>query len=119
MKSFFNSFIYALRGVKFAIETGRNMRIHILSLVLVIIAGFYFHLSPIEWCVVCICSAMVLAAEIFNTAIERLVDYVSDKHTKQAANIKDAAAGAVLVCAVFALVIACLIFLPKIFICFE
>jgi len=73
---------------------------------------FFFGITRTEWIVIILCIGVVIAAELFNTAIERLVDLVSPERHPIAGQVKDIAAGAVLVCAVAAAIIGIIIFLP-------
>ena len=73
-------------------------------------AGFYFHVSANEWLVLLLISALVLALETINSAIEKLCDLYTKETHPQIKRIKDIAAGAVLISAIFALVIAIVIF---------
>lgn len=115
LKDIFKSFGYAFRGIKYAVCGELNMKIHIFVAIGVIVAGFLFHISFLEWTAVIICIGMVFSAEIFNTAIESLVDYISFEKHPMAGKIKDLAAAAVVVCAVCSAIIGCLIFIPKFF----
>lgn len=81
------------------------------------LGGFHFQITSTEWCIVLICFGLVLAAEAFNTAIERLVNLVSPDYHPIAGDVKDVAAGAVLICAIFAAIIGCIIFLPYLIDC--
>ena len=83
----------------------------------VTIAGIHFGITPTEWCIVIICFGLVLAAEGFNTAIERLVDLVSPDYHPIAGDVKDVAAGAVLICAIAAAIIGGIIFLTYLLNC--
>ena len=87
--------------------------IHAVFAVLVIGAGFYFGLEPLEWGMVILAIAMVLSAEAFNTSLEALTDLASPEHHELARKTKDTAAGAVLLLAMGAVVIGLIIFLPK------
>lgn len=116
MRRFFKSFGYAAKGLTFALQTQLNLRIHLVAAVLVLLAGWYVGLSAVEWTVVLLCIALVIALELVNTAIEVLVDLVSPEWNHKAGIVKDVAAAAVLVAAVIALVVAILIFAPKIFV---
>src|SRR5699024_12017447 len=78
----------------------------------VTIAGIRLEITRTEWLVILLCFAMVLAAEAFNTAIERLVNLVSPDYHPVAGDVKDIAAGAVLICAIFAAIIGLIIFVP-------
>lgn len=108
-----HSFRYAWKGLADMLRTQPNARIHLLAAALATGAGFYFHLSPLEWTAVVGCMGLVIALEAVNTAIEYLTDLVSPEFHPLAGKAKDAAAAAVLVAAIGAVVIALLIFLPK------
>lgn len=109
MKGFLNSFKYALKGIRLSVKQ-RNMRIHLLCALAVILLGFYFKIKIGEWCILFLCIALVLSLEIINTAIEHLVDLVSPDRHATAEKIKDLAAGAVLVSAIITAVIGAVIF---------
>ena len=109
------SFGYAFKGIVSLIRREHNAWIHCTAIVLVTIGGFYFGLTLTEWCIVVLCFGIVLAAEGFNTAIERLVDLVSPDFHPIAGDVKDIAAGAVLICAIAAAIIGGIIFIPYIF----
>lgn len=108
------SFGYAFKGIASLIRKEHNAWIHCTAIVLVTMGGFYFGITPTEWCIVVLCFGIVLAAEGFNTAIERLVDLVSPDFHPIAGDVKDIAAGAVLICAIVAAIIGGIIFLPYI-----
>ena len=110
----FNSFRYAFNGILELFRAEPNARIHLVFTILVIIMGWYLEISRIEWCVVILCIASVLAAEAFNTALENLTDLVSPGQNSLAGKTKDVAAGAVLICAIGAAIAGLIIFLPKI-----
>ena len=78
----------------------------------VIIAGIVLGITRTEWIMVVMCIGTVIAAELFNTAIEKLVDLVSPERHPVAGRVKDIAAGAVLICAVAAAFIGLIIFIP-------
>ena len=78
----------------------------------VIIAGIVLGITRTEWIMVVMCIGTVIAAELFNTAIEKLVDLVSPERHPVAGRGKDIAAGAVLICAVAAAIIGLIIFIP-------
>lgn len=106
------SFGYAFKGIGSLLKKEHNAWIHCSAIVLVTIAGFYFGITPTEWCIVVLCFGIVLAAEGFNTAIERLVDLVSPDYHPIAGDVKDVAAGAVLICALAAAIVGFIVFLP-------
>ena len=112
LKKRIKSFGYAFKGIASLIRKEHNAWIHCIAIVVVTFAGFYFGITPTEWCIVTICFGLVLAAEGFNTAIERLVDLVSPEYHPIAGDVKDVAAGAVLICAICASIAGCIVFLP-------
>lgn len=112
LKKRIKSFGYAFKGIASLLKKEHNAWIHCLAIVVVTTAGLYFHITATEWCIVLLCFGMVLAAEGFNTAIERLVDLVSPERHPIAGDVKDVAAGAVLICAIAAAIIGCIIFIP-------
>ncbi len=114
----FSSFINAFKGIAKLFKTERNAQIHAFALVVVVILGVYLSLDTTEWCLVILCSGMVIAAEGFNTAIEHTVDILSPDIQEKAGNAKDIAAGAVLLAAIAAGVVGTLIFGPKILLLF-
>lgn len=109
------SFTFAFKGIKYLVKTQHNFRIHIVAAIGVIIAGFYFDISTIEWILICLTIGGVLTAEALNSAIELIVDKISPEFNKTAGLIKDVAAGAVLIFALVAAITGALIFIPKIF----
>lgn len=108
------SFKYAFRGIGIALKGQHNFRIHLIAAILVIAGAFLLDISNNEWLTIIFAIGLVFSAEIINTAIEELVDFVSPDVHPDAARIKDLAAGAVLVCAFTAAIIGLIIFLPKI-----
>jgi undecaprenol kinase len=117
-KKFFSSvirsFVFAFEGIVSAIKHERNLKIHLVIAAAVIIAGFIFSLSALEWVAVIVAIGGMLSLELVNTAIERTVDLVTDDFHPLAKQAKDAAAGAVLIYAVMSAVIGLIIFAPKI-----
>lgn len=114
LKRLTNSFRYAINGIWIYFKSGGNVFIHISCSIVVIICAYLFNISLIEWCLVVLCIGGVLAAEAFNTAIEKFVDLVSPDYNKIAGLVKDISAGAVLIISISSLVIGLIIFLPKI-----
>lgn len=112
---FINGFFYALKGLGVAIKEQLNLKIHLLALVVVIVAGIFFDLVAIEWAVIFLTFGLVIATEMVNTAIEYLVDMVQPEFHPQAGKVKDVAAGAVLVAAIIAVAVAITIFGNKFF----
>lgn len=112
-KKLVNSFKYAIEGFISSFKTERNMKIHVLAMIIVIILGAFFKLDKIEWCIITIVIVVVISAELFNTAIETIVDMISPEKNENAKLVKDIAAASVLVLAIGATVIGAIIFVPK------
>ena len=111
-QKFFRSFYYAFQGIVSSMKE-QNMRIHLFAAIVTIVASIVTGLSILEWCIVIIVVALVIGAEMFNTAIEKVVDLVSPDFHPLAKLAKDIAAGAVLVFACMSVIIGILIFVPK------
>lgn len=106
---------FAVTGLLTAFKEERNMRKHMVSAILVVIAGLIFQVSKVEWLFLCLSIALVIAFEIVNSAIENVVDLASGYHFSMLAkNAKDMAAGAVLFVSGFALLTGMMIFIPRI-----
>lgn len=114
-KRLINSFKYAFQGIGEALKTEQNLKIHFIIAGLVIIAGFAFNISEIEWIACIILFGLVISLELINTAIETTVDIAMPDINEKAKFAKDIAAGAVLVSAIMSVVVGLIIFLPKIF----
>lgn len=106
------SFGYAWKGIKSCVGKEQNLSFHLIATVVVVTAGWLWHITRTEWMIVLVCIGMVIAAELFNSAIERLVNLVSPERHPLAGQVKDIAAGAVLVCAIAAAIIGLIIFMP-------
>ena len=104
---------YGFNGILYTLKYERNMVIHFLVMILVIIAGIVFKITFVEWGVCFVLFALVLSLELMNTALENVVDLVTEEKKAKAKVAKDAAAGAVLVAAIFAVIIGISIFLPR------
>lgn len=114
IKARLKSFKFAFKGFQYFIATQHNAWIHFIAFIVVVIAGFYFKLSEIEWCAILIVSGLVIVAEIVNTAIEKLADFVSPENNKDIGIVKDLGAAAVLFAAIIAVIVGILIFGSKI-----
>lgn len=110
-----HSLRHACDGLITLFKEERNFRFELICLSLVVIAGLIFHLPISEWLWLIAASAIVLIAEAANTAIENLTDLASHLHSNDfAKKAKDIAAGMVLLAAAFAVIVAGLIFIPRI-----
>lgn len=113
------SFGYAWKGICHCVGREQNLGTHLIVTVAVIAAGAFFGITRTEWMIIVLCIGVVIAAELFNTAIEKLVDLVSPEWNTIAGQVKDIAAGAVLVCAGAAAIIGGIIFIPYILGCWS
>jgi diacylglycerol kinase (ATP) len=112
-KNLLDSFNNAVNGIVYTIKNERNMTFHIISAIVVLIAGFFFNLSRIEFLIVCLAIALVIICELFNTAVEGIVDVIVHVYHPKAKMIKDVAAGAVLVSAFVSMIVGYFIFFDK------
>ena len=110
--SFLHRLGCAWRGLRMA-ATERHMRFHLTALVGVAVAGWWLDLAPWEWASVLLVSALVIGLEVVNSAVERLADHLHPGEHPEVGLVKDMLAGAVLVAALCALLVAALVFLPK------
>ncbi|MBR5827517.1 MAG: diacylglycerol kinase family protein [Clostridia bacterium] len=107
LRNLLMSFVYAFRGIGYMIRKERNMRIHITCLIYmfsILIFSDWFVISKTEYVLLLITSALVLAAETFNTAVENSVNLYGEERTESGKIAKDAAAGAVLICAIISVI---------------
>jgi len=110
-----NTFKVATSGIFQVIKKEKNMKIHLGILGAVVIGGIILGISKIEWLIIILISSAVLAAEIFNAAIEQTCDYIDEQHNLKFGETKiarDMAAGAVWLLAIASMFIGVLIFLP-------
>lgn len=113
MKRFFKSVSYAFNGFRLMLNEP-NFRIHLVAALLVINLSIWLGLNVTEWIIITGCIATVLAAEIFNTAVEQLCNMTEPNVHPTIKKIKDASAAAVLILAIAAAICGTLILLPKI-----
>lgn len=109
------SFVYAFSGVRSFFKYGHNARIHLAAALLVFLLALIVHISSTDWVVIIFAVALVWITEMINTTLEKSMDMISPEWHPQVKQVKDIAAGAVLVAAVAALSAGCFIFIPKIF----
>lgn len=105
-----DSFNTAIEGFLYVIKTQRNMRIHFLLALLVMLAGIYLNFTRIELMILCLTVALVLITEMINTAIEMVLNKVADSYTHWVKTVKDISAGAVLASAINAVIVAYFLF---------
>jgi undecaprenol kinase len=108
-KRFYKSFTYAWNGIIRTCQTERNFQIHVSISIVMIIVGFLLPFTVFEWIVVLFLIGGMLALELMNTALEHVVDLVTDDVMPLAKAAKDAAAGAVFVYAILSVIIGLII----------
>lgn len=106
------SFGYALQGLAFMFRTQHNAWLHGVATVCTIVLAAWLRLDPGDWCWLIVAIAMVWVAEAFNTAVEYVCDVVSPHYSDAVKRAKDIAAGAVLICAVAAVLIGAITLWP-------
>ncbi len=106
------SFGHALRGLRDAIRTQANARVHLLATALVVALGFGLRISALEWALVIGAIALVWLAELLNTAVEILCDIIEPAYSEKVKRAKDVAAAAVLAAAIGAAIIGGIVFVP-------
>ncbi len=112
LKTRLQSIRYALDGIKYILETQQNARIHLFFTLAVFILGFLFGITRMEWITLVLTIGLVWAAELFNTAVEVMVDLISPERRITAKICKDISAGSVLVTASISILVGLLIFGP-------
>lgn len=113
-KKFIKSFKYAGEGVQHILRTQRNIRVHLALGLAALGAAVCFKVSMVEMAVLSLTVAFVIAAEMFNTAIEEIVDIIKPEEHPLAALIKNVAAAAVLAASLGSVAVGAFIFLPRI-----
>ena len=113
LKKIVDSFNYAIDGIIYTVRTQRNMKIHMCVTLLVLILCLFFDISKIEMLILAITISMVIGAELFNTAIEAVIDMNTNYYHPLAKIAKNVAAGAVVVTALNAVLVGYIIFWDK------
>lgn len=110
------SFLNAFRGIWTALITQANIRIHFVIGSLVLLSSVYLKLSLNEILILILTIMLVIVTEMINTALEFVSDAITLDHNEDIKRAKDVSAGAVLIAAIFAVLIGCMIFIPKLLI---
>lgn len=110
---------FAVKGAYKLVTTEHSVMVQFSTMILMVIAGFYFQISREEWMLQILAFGLVLAIEGLNTAVEKIADFIHPDFHEKIGFIKDIAAGAVMFAATSALVIGFIIYLPKILILFN
>lgn len=107
------SFHNAFAGIRSALQTQVNLKIHFIAGILALGLGYYLNISHLEYLVIILTIGTVIVSEMANTSLEHLADAVTLEHNEYIKMAKDVAAGSVLLTALFSIVIGLVIFLPK------
>ncbi|HHX73458.1 MAG TPA: diacylglycerol kinase family protein [Firmicutes bacterium] len=113
-KTFKSSLYYAFCGLADAWRSERNLRFHTAAALLALVCGIWLDVRGLEWLFLFSAIFLVLTMEMLNTALERVVDLFTSEYHPLARLAKNAAAGAALLAAVYAVITGCMLFLPKI-----
>lgn len=106
-------FKYAFKGALMLLKNEASIQVQSVIAVIMIGAGFYFEISTIEWILQTLAIGLVLSIEGLNTAAEEIADFIHPDYHNKIGYIKDVAAGAVFFAAVAAIVVGCVIYIPK------
>ncbi|MGB1284215.1 MAG: diacylglycerol kinase family protein [Polaribacter sp.] len=109
---------FAIKGMWLLIITEDSIKAQLFFAVIATILGFYFHISATEWMIQFLIIGLILVAEALNTAVEKMADFVHPAYHKKIGFIKDIAAGAPSFAAIISLIIAGIIYVPKIMLLF-
>ena len=113
------SFRYALRGFRYALQAERNLRIHSCTAMLVLLLSAWLRLTKTEWLLIILAIALVFIAEMFNTVVELMIDLITTERSPLARWAKDIAAGAVLVATLTATAIGCTVLGPRLWLTID
>lgn len=114
-QNFFVALKNALNGIKYVFVQERNLKIQFVFAIIAILAGVILKINSIEWVLLTVVICMVLVCELFNTAIETIVNMITTEYNENAKIAKDIAAGAVTLSSISSVIIGIIMFLPKIF----
>lgn len=106
---------FAVKGAFKLVTTEHSVMVQFSIMLLMIFAGFYFHISREEWMLQTLAFGLVLGIEGINTAVEKIADFIHPEFHDRIGFIKDIAAGAVLFAASSELTVGALIYVPKLF----
>lgn len=104
---------YALKGALLLLKTEASIQVQAVIAIIMTVAGFYFEISATEWMFQIFAIGLVMSIEGINTAVEEIADFVHPDFHNKIGFIKDVAAGAVFFAAITAVIIGCIIYIPK------
>lgn len=103
---------FAITGIITFVRSEPHALLHFIATIIAIAAGFYYHISDMQWIMLSIVIAIVWITEMLNTVLEKVMDHISPDYHPRVKWIKDVAAGAVLIAALLALIVGIIIFTP-------
>ncbi|MDG2455040.1 MAG: diacylglycerol kinase family protein [Bacteroidia bacterium] len=115
LKTYIHAFGYAISGIVSFVRTERNAKLHLTAATAACVVGAYVGIAATEWLGVASAVTIVIVSEMINSTIEKLCNKITTEQDSEIAVIKDIAAGFVLVSSLYALIIAAIIFVPKLF----
>jgi len=107
------SFVYAFAGIKVFLKNEHNALLHLAGTIIVLFLALFFKVSSVEAALLLFVAGLVWITELLNTAIEKIMDFISTQQHPKIKFIKDIAAAAVLVAAIVAFITGCIVFIPK------
>ena len=113
-RTLIDSFNNAMHGIISTVKSERNMKIHLAAAVMVLVMSLFYDLTRTEFIIICITIALVLICELFNTAIEVVIDTLSGIYHPKAKVVKDRAAAAVFISALLSIIVAYVIFFDRV-----
>lgn len=113
LKRFIASIKNSLNGLIYAYLNEQSLTLHAFLTIFVLISGFYFNISKVQWAILVVVMAIIIIAELLNTAIEAVVDMVTDKYNELAKVAKDCASAAAFIASILALGLYLYVFVPK------
>lgn len=109
-----NSITYAIKGAILLLKTEGSIKIQFFIALIVTAAGFYFNISATEWMLQTLAIGLVMSIEGLNTAIEAIADFIHPEKHHKIGFLKDIAAGAVFIASIAAIIVGCIIYIPKV-----
>jgi len=109
------SFRHAFAGMYHALQNHQNLKVHIAAAVFTTIITIFLDIPKVEFLMVVFAIMFVIFAEMVNTSIEEMTDLITQEHRQEAKIAKDIASAAVLIASIFAIVVALVVFVPRLF----
>ncbi len=113
-KRFISSIKNSIKGLEYAYLNEQSLTLHAILTVVVLVSGFYFHISKMQWAILVVVMTIIIVTELLNTAIEATVDLVTKEYHELARIAKDCASAAAFVSSLLACGLYLYVFLPQI-----